>query len=750
MNIKLKSKMKANDRSIAQNKKSQLLFKFMNILLFSLLLGVQSYSQTIIYSIENAQITNDGTNSFYEADIAITTDTDFALGLSQFYLDYNTAAFGTNIFGGNLTFAHPTGTADNYVLNNRLFGDTQNAYTPILANNQSAKLSIAWNPLFQGAIASTGSNVTVANNPNLIAHIKIQYIVDPNTVDPMVGFDDENPPIPSSQGLSHVDASPIPIQITMDTYDSSGAIPSIVWDGETDNDWNTAANWGSNSVPIASQNVIIPASVNVTRASGDINFNNLTIASGSSLTVSSGNVNNNSGTGTITVNSGASLIAPNSTAFNLTYNRNLASSNWYLLAAPVSGQDIDAFASAESLEIGTGNNRGLGFYNNTTGTWDYYQNGVSGSGAFTTGSGAAINLQASDNLLVFTGGMNLSDVSVAIAKGTANGFNLLGNTYPSFISANIGGGAGTNILAANSSILQQQTLWFWDQSENSGAGAYEAVNYATSDFYISPGQGFFVESNVTGGNFSITEAMQSHQSTDSFQRSFSSRPEILLTLTDGALTRNVDIFYIHGTTTGWDSGYDSTIFDGAANDFDIYTHLVSGSSGQDLEIQSLPDSGYESMIIPVGVNATSGTTITVSAISVNLPTGLNIYLEDKNDNSFTLLDSSSDFTTTLSEDLNGIGRFYIHTTSSSTLNTEEINLDNISIYTSNKDNLRIVGIQNGTASIDMYNILGKRVLNASFQGNRVNNVQLSNLRAGVYIIHLQTQNGKLNKKIIIE
>ena len=50
----------------------------------------------------------------------------------------------------------------------------------------------------------------------------------------------------------------------------------------------------------------------------------------------------------------------------------------------------------------------------------------------------------------------------------------------------------------------------------------------------------------------------------------------------------------------------------------------------------------------------------------------------------------------------------------------------------------------------MYNILGKQVLATSFQGNGVNDVALSNLRTGVYIVQLQTENGTLNKKVMIE
>ena len=59
-------------------------------------------------------------------------------------------------------------------------------------------------------------------------------------------------------------------------------------------------------------------------------------------------------------------------------------------------------------------------------------------------------------------------------------------------------------------------------------------------------------------------------------------------MTDGTDTRGADIFYIEGTTTGFDNGYDSSIFEGAANEFAIYTHAVANGNGRNLGIQSLP------------------------------------------------------------------------------------------------------------------------------------------------------------------
>ena len=127
-----------------------------------------------------------------------------------------------------------------------------------------------------------------------------------------------------------------------------------------------------------------------------------------------------------------------------------------------------------------------------------------------------------------------------------------------------------------------------------------------------------------------------------------------------------------------------------------------------------------------------------------------MYLEDKQENSFTLLDTDSNFSTTLESSLSGIGRFYLHTTSRVlSANNFDINT-NISLYTSSNNNLRIVGVQKGTASVQMYNILGREVFKTSFEGNGVNDITLNTIPTGIYIVKLATENGTLNRKIIIQ
>ncbi|MDB2472094.1 lamin tail domain-containing protein, partial [Flavobacteriaceae bacterium] len=430
----------------------------------------------------------------------------------------------------------------------------------------------------------------------------------------------------------------------------------------------TSSNWqassfdgGSpkNSVQISNDETLnsdISFDINI-GGSGSLTLNSNASINGDVVINDGGELTLN-GTGTVsgnaTITDGGSLIARDGAiSGTVTYIRSVPTTNWYLISSPVSGQDIDAFVTASNLATGTqANNVGFSNYNNTLESWTYYQSGASGTGNFNVGQGHAVKLSASGSVS-FTGNFNDTNEGLSLTNNT-NGFNLIGNPYTSYISVSelI---EEDNVATGNEALLSQQTIWLWDQSANTGAGGYVPKNLA-ADLEIAPGQGFFV---LTGsaGTFDITEAMQSHN-TDTFFTPSSNRPEINLTLTNESETRATDIYYIDGTTTGFDNGYDSSIFGGFENEFAMYTHEVTTDSGRNLGIQSLPDNDYENMIIPVGINATSGMTISISASSVNLPDGIKLYLQDTSDNSFTLLENDSKFTTTLTSDLNGSGRFY--------------------------------------------------------------------------------------------
>ena len=588
------------------------------------------------------------------------------------------------------------------------------------------------------------STATASIDENVVANTTVYTVTATDNIAvtgyAIAGVDAASFTIDQISGVVSINASP-----DFETQ-SSYSFDVMASDEAGNNSNSTSVTLSINNLPDTSiqitaditQSTNIIANVEITNT-GSLTLNNnagidgdVTLTGGAELTlVGTGAIN-----GDVTISTGGSLIASaGSISGILTYTRNIPTTNWYLIYSPVIGQDIDAFVSASNLAAGTGSNIAFADYNNNTESWSYYQNGATGTGDFVTGQGHSIKLNAIGDV-VFTGAFNDTDESIALTSNT-NGFNLIGNPYLASVSV-------SELLAEtnNSSFLSEQTVWLWDQAQDT----YVQKNFA-QDLEVAPGQAFFV-SVVSSGNFTIKETMQSH-STDSFQRTTATRPEINLMLTNGTNTTDTDIFYIEGTTTGWDNGYDSSMFGGTANSFAIYTHLVSDSEGQNLGIQSLPDTGFESMIVPVGINAVSGTTITISAATQNLPEGIDVYLEDREESSFALLETGENYITTLSETLNGIGRYYLHT-SAQVLSTDDLIAANMSLYMTNSKTLRVVGVQSGTAQVKVYSMLGKQVYTASFLGNGMNEILLPKIAKGVYLIQLETRAGMSNKKVIIE
>ena len=473
-------------------------------------------------------------------------------------------------------------------------------------------------------------------------------------------------------------------------------------------------------------------------SNSDIN-GDVTIADGGELTL------NGTGTisGSVTITNGGSLIATDgSVTGNITYNRTLATENWYLMSSPVVGETYNnAYVTANSIASGTQNtnSRGIAPYVTTDDSWDYMQAGETAT--FSAGTGYSVKRSSAGDVS-FTGTLNVDNAGVNVdLSSTGNRFNLLGNPYTSHI-------ASATFLANEGVVSETQTLWVWDQAQGSGSGAYEVKTLADA-MVIAPAQGFFVKANASGGTtFNFAESNQA-SSGGTFQRT-DTRPEIYLTISNQTDAREAKVYYIEDMTTGFDVGYEGELFNGVSNPLAIYTHLVADSEGKNYQVQSLPPNNYENMIIPVGINAEAGTSISIDAATNNFPSGINIYLEDKQDNSFTLLEADSNFSFTPENSLSGIGRFYLHTTSG-VLSADDFDTNNnISIYTSSNDNLRIAGVQNGTATVRLYNILGKEMLKTSFEGNGVNDIKVNDIPIGIYIVKLTTENGTLNRKIIIQ
>ncbi len=529
-----------------------------------------------------------------------------------------------------------------------------------------------------------------------------------------------------------------------------------IWLG-TSADFGTGANWSQGTSPVVAENVIIQSGVaNNPTASATFSAKNIIIQKNASLDAGTNAITATS----TTVYGGGSLIAKSTVSGTFIYNAITTINNtappqisgsfnpavWNLMSSPVVGETYDnAWILDNFIGTGTGPNRAIALYDNTlaSSNWDYYQANTTAA-TFDSGIGFSTRKKTVDyqsnneEFYEFIGTFPDADVSLTITQGAGSNWNLVGNPYPSYISA-------ADLVTNNTTNLSAgfKALYIWDPSDAS----YKSL----PGTHIAPGQGFFVNAaNSTANNFVIAESLQSHQTGVNATFYKNNATKISLKVTNGNLIRATQINYANDHKLGLDDDNDIGMFTGVGSSLNIYSELLENNTGIAFERQALPDSGFESMVIPIGVIADAGQEITFSSNAQNLPSGVAVYLEDREKNSYTRLNESDTYTITPTSALKGTGRFYMHTSASSVLSTEDTLLSSINIYNTNNTNLRITGLKSGKASVELFNILGKRVVSTTFSAVGVKNISLPILATGVYIVKLQTATGNTSKKIILE
>ena len=463
----------------------------------------------------------------------------------------------------------------------------------------------------------------------------------------------------------------------------------------------------------------------------------------------------------------------------INYSRFIANlSSWDLIGVPVSNLSMSTFVSGNTDIAsggGSGNNQyAIGVYSNTTATY----NSGSGSGAntwlnyTTTTVGSAGNFEPGRGYqmassgsaanegkeVTFSGTPNTGSVTEPVINSETGGsgdndpsngtkFNLVSNPYPSFISV-------TSFISGNSNVLHagvHQAVYGWDGSN------YDTYNNSTGGF-IAPAQGFMVGAqSASSTNLSFTTSMQStsNSSMDDFISGDvmdDDRAELFIGYNSNEGSDRTRIYFLDNVSDGLDVGYDAAKID-FDNDF-ISTRLVDSGDdeGYSVTIQALSYTEMWDKIVPLSINSAQGQEFMLSITHNTTPADLNIYLEDVLEGTMTDL-KAGDFSLIPSVDLDGVGRFFIHTTAD-TMSNSEISTSMLNAYkevNANYITLEGLATQSDNINVSLFNILGRKVLETSLNNN-VNTQTISTLgmASGIYVIELESGDNRLTKKFIIQ
>ncbi len=528
------------------------------------------------------------------------------------------------------------------------------------------------------------------------------------------------------------------------------------WTGTSDTKWDVATNWCSGRIPSSITDAVIPScGVTYLPAINTISAtcNNLTIQSGAQLNINPlqaltvlGTLTNNAGVTGLVIKSdatGTGSLITNSAA-EATVERYLTGSMsapfpWHMVSSPVSGQSIPGFVTSLGGNIATNSTKyGLAPYINSIPNWiPYTTTTLPGAGNFGVAKGYEILLNT-PAVCSFTGNLTASNTTVPVTTA-ASAWNLIGNPFSSAINAS---NVANNFITVNDGLFDPsyKALYVWNGS------TYTIINNAVPA-YIPCGQGFFIKSIAGGGNAAFNTNIRTHN-TAAFSKSMTTElPSIELKASIAGMNRSTQVFFIPGTSTGMDAGFDAGMFDAVGTENTLYSHIDGSDIG--FGIQCLPENQIHDITIPIGINAKQGMTITFTAITANLPQDTKVYLYDKLSAIYTRLDiEGSSYQVTLTAESSGIGRFYI-STSNKTMGTGNPKEDRYSITALPAENkIRVTGCFVKGAQACISDMSGRILTTIEFGNTYENDIPFSTTVDGIYLLSIRNGINTEYRKIV--
>lgn len=462
--------------------------------------------------------------------------------------------------------------------------------------------------------------------------------------------------------------------------------------------WTDGTTWSGGTVPLATDNVTIKHAVILT-GSGDCNKLDIT-------------------TGSLTINSGASLITNGAVTGNATVKSDIEGGKWHLISSPVSGalsgsfsgkylqshsEASNLYSDIKDLDVALTTGTGFALWGGAGFTHDYF-------GPLNTGT-------------KLIGGLTRTNISDALNSG----WNLIGNPYPSVLdwdAVNVAqGSTGIN----NAIYIEDGNAW---ATYNNGVGTPKAVNQ-----YIAPGQGFFVQVkvNTTSGAIDMENSARVHTSA-TFYKKASVTNLARLQVSGNSYTDEAVVRFASDATSEFDGNYDAhKFFSEIPGSAQIYT---LGSSP--LAINALLPETNE---VPLGIRANTAGTYTIAATQLlDMPSAT---LEDTQTGIFTDLSAGS-YSFTAGPGEKEV-RFILHfNTSVTSLTDPAKSLANIYSY----QNTAFIDLKDqAKGNIFIYNVSGQ-LIRTQAASKGMNEVKLPN--TGIYMVKVITAKSTMVKKIWIE
>lgn len=509
---------------------------------------------------------------------------------------------------------------------------------------------------------------------------------------------------------------------------------TTVWNGTS---WN-------NGTPSATINAIIDAPYS-TASNTQFTAKNITINKNAVLEITSGNTIN---TNDVTIKNDGNLIQRDGSilgytgTFNVRKTATSEAGKYAFWSSPVDSQNLNnIYESGAAPE----------FITEYTTATDYFVNAVSTTSLF--GKGYSIKTPLTNFLntsLKFTGIPNNGTQTFTMST-TGNGFNLVGNPYPSnldltaFYNTNVG--------------RISNTFYFWDNTSNSvtvqsgattsnvGYATYNAasqvwspapnVSVIPTENSVKIGQGFIVKATNTADNLlSFNNSMRVATPSTFFNKNNSA--------TEGKFWLRLNSSYNTNNT------FAVAYLDNASNTVDQYDSKAIGTGSDAFytlaSAQKLIIQGRESFnindVVPIGAKHFQNGDFTISLAQKTgiFDNGQAIYLHDKLTGIYTNLQNN---TYSFSANSGEIPNIFEIVYKLSTLSTSETEKNSFEIYKNGED--FFVRNDKNIDSVIVYDAAGRKVQTISGGSKEV---KITLTTKGVYVVKAISEGKDYTKKII--
>lgn len=540
-----------------------------------------------------------------------------------------------------------------------------------------------------------------------------------------------------------------------DDFIINGYVRSTTTIFEGTGNWTTEANW-SNGLPLSVSDVIINGNLTVNDV---VECNNFTIAATGAVTVGTGQglfVNGDfliqstaAGTGSF-IGAAEDYVITGSVTVQryLTNYESNDDQKYHFISSPVAAQAIrpDWVANTPATDVD------LYKFEESSNTWintksldgeDVIWNGDFESN-FVVGRGYLVAYPTTPVTNSFAGTLNSGSFTTGTGEfpalthtaGMGNGWNLIGNPYPSAIDWNlVTRGTGVDDALYYYDASAENYRYYIQLEGESGA-------LGSGSQYIPAMQGFMVHAKSSGTQtITFENDDRTHEGQNTYYKSNRQlvNASLALVINGNNFEDEAFIHFNQNATKAFDGGYDAYKLMSANIQLPMIYTIDDGDN--QLSINGLPQI-EKGVSVPVSLRITVEGNYTLAATINEIEA--DVYLEDLITGTSTKLNDSPTYTFTASEGDNP-NRFLLHFGAVGI--DEHVGHSSIRAYTYNNT----LYVQNSLedAAIRVIDLQGRLLLEQKLNGTGLQSLPLD-FPAGVYMVQLLNSKEQKSVKVIVE